>query len=267
MDSNVKPVLSVMLALNLLLTGCATHQAQQQADQKVSNAAAGPKDPLEAANRTLWDFNWGIVDKYLLRPTTVAYTAVMPDFARAGVRNAVRNLEEPSNTINSFLQGKGEKGFNALGRFVVNSTVGVLGLIDVATELGLARQTEDMDETFAVWGVDGGPFVMVPLLGPNDTRGVVGDIIDNTAWPYAVLNTPLNATRFLLDAIETRATLMAQEEQINNAIDPYTFVKSAFYQNKTFNIYDGNPPIPEEDEEDLDDFDAYLEELEDSGNN
>lgn len=259
----MKPFLSIIL-LVVTLSGCAvTPSDSHESEENVVGENTDPRDPLESVNRSLWYLNWDILDRYLLRPVTLGYTYIMPDVARTGVRNAVQNLEEPTNSLNSFLQGKGQDGIESLARFAVNSTLGLLGLVDVASELGLTRKVEDLDETLAVWGVESGPFLMVPLLGPNDTRGLIGDIGDNINLPYALLNTPLNLGRFVLNAIENRASLMSQEAQINQSLDPYTFVKDVYIQNKAFTIRDGQPPAATDDDEMMDDFDDFEDSLDD----
>ncbi|CAM5187917.1 MlaA family lipoprotein [Alishewanella longhuensis] len=119
------------------------------------------EDPFERVNRSLWDFNYDILDAYILRPATVGYMTVVPKPARKGLINVVDNLGEPASFLNSILQAKPEKAAVSAGRFLVNSTVGVLGIFDVASKIGLERADEDFNETLAVWGGGDGPYVMV----------------------------------------------------------------------------------------------------------
>ena len=252
----------------LLLGGCAANHVDEQVDQSINSniendneSTKDPRDPLEPVNRVLWKFNWNILDRYLLRPATIAYTTVMPQFARTGLLNAVQNLEEPSNIVNNALQGKGEESVDSLARFLLNSTVGLLGVIDVADKVGISRQDEDLDEVLGVWGVENGPYVMLPAQGPTDVRGIAGDTVDNFYYPLTILNANFTIARFLVGALESRAALISQEEQIRTSPDDYAFVKNAYFQNKAFQVSDGKlaePQIDEQQQDDFDDFEAFL---------
>ncbi len=254
----------------LVLGGCASKQvADQQANGQQSNQQsvvdyADPRDPLESVNRAMWDFNYEVLDEYLLRPATVAYVNVMPSFARTGLHNMALNLEEPSNTLNNLLQGKLDGTFTSLGRFLINSTIGLLGTIDVATEMGLTRQEEEFGEVLGVWGVDTGAYLMLPGMGPTDLRSGTGDIVDGAYFPLADLNFYTSFLRAGIKALEGRATLLEQEELLNSSLDPYAFVKDAYFQNLKFKATDGQAG---DDELDADvDVDALLEGLDDLDN-
>ena len=258
----------VCLVLLLSLGGCASNTANDQIavrnlDAQAQNAQ-DPYDPIEPVNRVIWDVNWNVLDKYLVRPVTVAYITVMPDFARKGLLNAADNLSEPGHMVNNFLQGKDEEGLESFARFVLNSTFGVFGLIDVASHAGLEKHDEGFDEVLGVWGAANGPFLMLPGAGPNDVRGVVGDVVDNTYYPLAILNTQLNAARWAITLLEARASLMDQEELLRESFDDYAFVKNAYFQNKLFQVTDGNVPEPEIEDEQLDDFEEFESLLEDT---
>ncbi|MCV2883302.1 VacJ family lipoprotein [Aestuariibacter sp. AA17] len=248
----------------LVLTGCASNSSvQEQAEQH-----ADPKDPFESVNRELWDFNYDVLDKHVLRPVTVAYVDYMPGFARTGLLNMAENLEEPANTVNNLLQGKVDDSLVSIGRFVLNSTVGILGAFDVATEIGLEVKDEDFGEVLGVYGVETGPYLMIPALGPNDVRSGAGDIVDSAYFPLADLNFYLSFMRAGIKAIETRAALIEQEQMLEQSLDPYTFVKNAYFQNLTFKVTDGQagedevPEMaPNESEEELEEIDALLDEL------
>jgi phospholipid-binding lipoprotein MlaA len=252
---NKYPLLSVLLVL-LLLGGCASNHSAEQAPQY-----SDPKDPLESINRTMWDFNYDVLDEYLLRPATVVYVDYMPDFARTGLYNMALNLEEPSNTLNNLLQGKLKGTFTSLGRFVLNSTVGLLGTLDVATELGLRRQEEEFGEVLGKWGAGTGPYLMIPALGPNDIRSGVGDIVDGAYFPLDGLNFYFAFLRSGIKALEARASLIQQEQQLDEAIDPYSFVKNAYFQNLKFKVMDGKVEKSEEEKALEDDIEAYLNNL------
>lgn len=250
-----------VLASVLIISGCASNNAQQQAESN-----ADPRDPIEPFNRVMWDFNYDVLDAYLLRPVTVGYTTVMPGFARTGLLNAALNLEEPVNMVNNLLQGKAEPSMRSFARFLINTTVGLVGTIDVAEKMGMPRVEEDFDEVLGVWGVGNGPYVMLPAAGPNDVRGLVGSAVDNAYFPMTYLNGNFTLLRVVVELLESRAQLMAQEQQLDNSADPYAFVKSAYFQNKEFKVTDGKSGEKEIDEEALDDFDAFEAFLDDSGN-
>ena len=244
------------LLVMLTLGGCASNNSAQQ-----EQSYEDPKDPLESINRTMWDFNYEILDEYILRPTAVAYVDYVPGIARTGLYNIALNLEEPSNSVNNLLQGKLDGTFISLGRFLLNSTVGLLGMIDVATEIGLNREEEEFGEVLGKWGVGTGPYLMIPALGPNDVRSGVGDIVDTAYGPLDSLNFPLAFLRTGIKALEARASLIQQEQQLEAAIDPYSFVKNAYFQNLEFKVNDGNVEISEEEKELDDDIDAFLDDL------
>ncbi|HEY0924840.1 VacJ family lipoprotein [Rheinheimera pacifica] len=251
---------AVLLPLMLLVTGCAskpdTKQTQQQTDYRDS------RDPLETINRPLWDFNYDILDKYVLRPATVGYMTVVPKPARKGLVNVANNLSEPASFLNGTLQAKPDRAAISAGRFLVNSTLGLFGLFDVATRIGLVEQGEDFSQTLAVWGVGDGPYLMLPALGPTTVRGTAGGLVDNLYFPLGLLNTPLTLTRAAINALDGREQLMSMENMLEESLDPYAFVKESYYQRQLFKIYDGNPPKQEEPEVDESVFDDLLDDLE-----
>ena len=146
----------------------------------------------------------------------------------------------------------------SIGRFLLNSTVGLLGTIDVATELGLVRNEEEFGETLGKWGVGTGPYLMIPALGPNDIRSGVGDIVDTSYTPLDALNFYFSAFRTGIKVLESRATLMSQEQQLEQSADPYSYVKNAYFQNLEFKVKDGQVEKTQEEEALEDDIDAYL---------
>tara|TARA_R110000751_G_scaffold15290_5_gene49563 strand:+ start:151295 stop:152062 length:768 start_codon:yes stop_codon:yes gene_type:complete len=254
----MKRVAVLVLATGLLLLGgCASQQTTTEKAQQYQD----PKDPLESFNRTMWDFNYEILDEYILRPTAVAYVDYMPQIARTGLLNVAENLEEPSNGLNNLLQGKLDGTFISLGRFLLNSTVGLLGLIDVASEIGLEAQEEEFGEVLGKWGVDTGPYLMVPALGPTDVRSSVGDYVDSAYLPIDGLNFYLSFLRIGIKALESRASVIQQEQQLNSSADPYAFVKSAYFQNLEFKVKDGKIEKSEEEEALEDDIDAFLDDF------
>lgn len=249
------PLALILLCLGV--SGCATNSANQQAKQYHD-----PKDPIEGFNRVMWDFNWDVLDKYILRPAAVGYVTYVPGFARTGLSNMAENLEEPGNALNNLLQGKVSGSLISIGRFTLNSTVGLLGAIDVASELGLQEESEDFGQTLGVWGADTGPYVMLPGWGPTDIRSATGDVVDNSYFPLSDLNLYLSIFRFGISALEGRAALIEQEQQLNATSDPYIFIKEAYFQNLEFNVKDGEiGEISEEEQAEDEELDALLDDL------
>ena len=256
MNKLAKWVVVSGFALTSMLSGCATNNANQQSDNAQQEVvdASDPRDPLESVNRVMWDFNWEVLDAYFLRPVTVGYVTVMPQFARTGLLNAAENLQEPANMMNNMLQGKFDEGMDSLARFVLNSTIGLLGTIDVADKLGITSQEEEFGETLGTMGVGTGPFLMLPALGPNDPRSFSGEVVDGMVYPMAVIDGNLAIARYLISLLETRAALIEQEQQIEQSIDDYAFVKNAYFENLAFKVTDGKSGDKAIDEEQLDDF-------------
>jgi phospholipid-binding lipoprotein MlaA len=244
-----------------LLGGCASNSAQQQAEANQQQNVSDPRDPIEGFNRTIWDFNYDVLDAYLLRPAAVAYSEYVPGFARTGLKNMANNLEEPANVVNNLLQGKVGDSMVSVGRFLVNSTLGLLGSLDVATEMGMQVKKEEFGQTLGVWGAETGPYLMLPALGPSDVRSGAGDLVDSAYFPLADLNFYFSALRMAVNALEGRAALISQEQQLNNSADPYAFVKNAYFQNLQFKVQDGEIEMSEEDEQADDELDAFLEDF------
>lgn len=266
-----------LLCISALMTGCASNK-QIQADKADATLAEssdsleiaadttnnkGISDPLEPFNRLMWDFNYDILDRFLVKPLTKGYVAVAPQPVRTGLLNAANNIEEPANTINNLLQGKMEGSLTSLGRFTVNSTIGLLGLFDVASSMGLERQREDFGQVLGVWGVGTGPYLMLPAMGPSDIRSLTGRVVDNYYWPSTVLEDPYLIAAALVSLLEARASLMEQEENLNRALDKYLFVRDAYFQRLAFEVSDGKIKQKTEEEleaetDDFSDFESLL---------
>lgn len=242
----------------LTLSGCANNTAKEQA-QVQSNKVDGsdPRDPFEPFNRVAWDFNYQVLDQYLLRPTTEVYVAVVPSIARQGLVNAVDNLVEPANVFNNLLQGKVDQSMDSLARFVLNSTVGIFGLIDVADMIGIKSSREEFGEVLGVWGLDTGPFLMLPAAGPTDARSLTGEYVDNIYYPMTILSSNVTLIRFAVRVLETRARALGQEKQIEQAVDDYLFIKNAYFQNLEFRVTDGKSIEDKPDEEQLKNFEEF----------
>jgi phospholipid-binding lipoprotein MlaA len=216
------------------------------------------RDPFESINRVMWRFNYQFLDRYLYRPAVHAYADYVPLPAQDSVANFVANLDEPFSVVNNLLQGNGYDAANAGGRFLVNTTIGIAGLFDVASHFGWERKQDQFGEVLGVWGVPDGPYLMLPVLGPSTVRDEVGDYVDRLYFPFSLMNTDQRIIRWVLDGFATRASIIDQEPILDNALDPYVFVKEAYYQNIEFRLYDGSPPVKQDDEL----LEEYLDELE-----
>ena len=204
--------------------------------------AASDADPLEPINRVTFTFN-DYLDRYLLKPVAKGYRKVTPDFAERGISNFFDNLGEPWNILNNLLQGKpGDAGSDSL-RLLVNTTVGLFGFIDIGSRIGLERHDEDLGQTLGVWGVDSGPYLVLPLLGPSTVRDGIARI--PSIYISATDEVDHDRTRYslrALDVVSFRADLLDKERII--AGDRYTFIRDAFLQNRKFKVNDGKNENP-----------------------
>ena len=239
----------VIFLIIFTLFGCAQIPEEKQDE----------KDPLQSLNRPVYDFNMDVLDAYILRPAALGYVTITPQPVRRGLVNLTENIGEPVDGINAALQGKAGNAGISFARFLVNSTVGLFGIFDVATEIGLTQIDEDFGQTLGVWGAGDGAYLMLPGYGPSTVRNITGDVVDGFAIPSITLSLPQTLLRYTIQGLEARASLFPQEALLNEAIDPYIFVKEIYLQRQLYELYDGNPPI-EEDEEEFDE--DFLEELE-----
>ncbi|MEJ2044413.1 MAG: VacJ family lipoprotein [Reinekea sp.] len=202
------------------------------------SVSAESNDPFESVNRAVFKVN-STADKWVIRPVAKAYQAVMPDFAERGVRNFFANLGEVRNTAHNLLQGKGGRALTSTGRFAINTTVGIGGLFDVATKLGMPQAHEDLGQTLGAWGMSPGPYLMLPILGPSSLRDSTGLIVDPFLKPQTY--SPLRLEeRLLLSATSTlqlRADLLSTESLLNG--DTYTLIREAYLSRREFDVNDG----------------------------
>lgn len=245
--------LVIILCFSVFLSACSSTQQAEQID-------SDPRDPLESINRPLWTFTWDYADRYVLKPTSEAYVNNVPTPVREGLYNMAMNLNEPSSAINNVLQGKFVDAGKSAARFLLNSTIGLLGFYDPASDFEWTGTQEEFGEVLGHYGVPDGPYLIVPVLGPSSIREEVGDYVDRYYWPLAVIDFWPNMARNFLIGLEKRAQLRDQEKLIEESIDPYIFVKNAYFQNMKYKVYDGNPPI-EIDEDAEAEIDAFLDEL------
>ena len=232
------PARSLCLAMLVaIVSGCATTGANE------------PRDPWEGLNRKTFAFN-DAVDKAVLKPLAQGYEKVVPELARRGIGNFFDNIEDVATSLNNILQGKPQEGINDAGRFVVNTTMGLFGLFDVASQLGVEKHYEDFGQTLGWWGVGPGPYFVIPFLGPSTVRDAPAKAVD-PSWYYsrAVDNTTLYWSLWALDKVRTRASLLKAEGVVDEAaLDRYTFIRDAWLQRRQNQVYDGNPPREKEEE-------------------
>lgn len=233
----------LLLAIVLFASGCATKNATLS-DPDI--------DPWEPYNRKMHGFNEGF-DRAILRPVATVYDKAMPDGPQRGVRNFFRNLSYPVDFINLILQGKLEESITVTGRFLMNTTVGLLGFFDVASRSGVPSYDEDFGQTLAVWGWQDSRYLVMPFLGPYTLRDLGGRAFYGYAHPlpYAMREHDLYWPT-VLDLISLRAALLPFQADIDSANDSYIFMRDIYLQNREFKIYDGYPPEP--------DYDSFLEE-------
>jgi phospholipid-binding lipoprotein MlaA len=224
-----------LAAMAALSAGCA------------SGPNANPKDPLEPMNRKVALFN-DVLDDNVFRPAARGYRDYTPPPIQTGVSNFFRNLSDVSSTVNSGLQLKGRDTAESLMRVVVNTTLGVYGILDVATEIGLQRHPEDFGQTLGYWGAPSGPYLVLPLFGPStvrDTSALPLDTSIDLVRQYddvAVRNTAM-----ALRIVEKRASLLQSTDLLSGAaIDKYSFTRDSYLQFRRNQVFDGNPPDDEE---------------------
>lgn len=204
-----------------------------------------PDDPWEAFNRQTYAFNMKL-DDYVAKPVAQVYADYVPRPVRTSIGNFFNNLTEPRNILNNALQAKPGPAAHSFWRFVVNTTLGIGGLFDVAKHLDLPPMPEDFGQTLAVWGVSDGPYVVWPIFGSSTVRDTAGLIADYAVKPQTYLfedHWALPVGLWALDAVDTRASLIGPDEILRSAIDPYVAVKNAYQQSRQNAVYDGNPPL------------------------
>jgi phospholipid-binding lipoprotein MlaA len=224
----------LLLSTVLLLSSCA------------AVTAPDTRDPWESFNRSVYAFNDDF-DRSIARPVAQSYKDYTPDIVQTGISNFFSNLDDVLVTVNDLLQFKFKQAASDLTRFAFNTTVGLLGFIDVSSHMDLPKHNEDFGQTLATWGVGSGPYLMLPFLGPStarDTSGMV--VVDWQIDPvYAISDTEARWSAIILRAVDTRAKyLEATKIMEKSGIDPYVFMRNAYLQHRENLIYDGTPPPP-----------------------
>ena len=219
-----------------LLAGCA--------------AAPSRDDPFEPMNRASYRVH-EVVDGQIVKPMVQAYVDYTPRLVQQGIHNFFGNIDDFFSFINGMLQNKPDKAGHDLGRVMMNTGFGLLGLIDIASEAGIPKGNEDFGQTFGVWGIPQGPYLFIPVFGPTTVRDGTGWIIRAYATPIGYI--PDVSTRNILwgiGFIDARASALEAESLVNQAaLDPYTFIRRSYLQRRQYLVYDGKPPPPKDDEE------------------
>lgn len=234
------------LALTLALAGCAT------------TGPATPGDPLERMNRGTYRFN-AAIDRAVLKPVATGYRNVVPRVVRTGIGNVLSNLAFPTTIVNDLLQLKLKDAAIDLGRFAINSTLGIGGLLDPASHFGIPRNNEDFGQTLGRWGVPAGPYVVLPLLGPSTLRDAPSILVDaqTDLRVQLDLETEERVALGVLTVFDRRAELLSIDPSIEAAYDPYAFVRDVWLQRREYQVRDGEvpdePPLEELEDPELPD--------------
>jgi len=203
------------------------------------NSQRSPQDPWESWNRGVYKFN-DKLDRAVAKPVARAYVKVVPQPIRTGVTNFFANLETPTVMVNDALQGKFVAAANDLGRFALNTTLGLAGILDPASSAGLQRNNEDFGQTLGKWGVHSGPFVELPILGPSDLRDGPARLVDTYSNPRQYIkNNWIKYGLYLPDLADRRAALLPLDETLQHTYDPYAFVRDAYLQRRAYLVSDG----------------------------
>lgn len=248
---------SFFILASVALTGCAT-----------INGPTDPHDPLESYNRTAYAFNKS-VDKYVFKPVAIGYDTITPDPLQKGIGNVFSNIDDVVVMFNDLLQFKLLQFASDTGRFIINSTLGLGGLFDWASDMGLPKHNEDFGQTLGYWGVPEGPYFVIPFLGASTIRDAPSIFVDAAAfdpvwnefengYPLANRDSKVAWSLTAVKFIDIRASLLSAESIMDEAaLDEYSFVREAYLQRRLNQVYDGSPPEePEEfDESELFDFD------------
>lgn len=250
-------LINLLFICSFITSGCAS-----------LNGPADPRDPLEGYNRAAYEFNDGL-DRYLLKPVAEGYESITPEPVMSGINNFFSNLDDIIVIFNDLLQLKPKQFASDIGRFIINSTLGLGGLIDWASDMNMPKHQEDFGQTLGYWGVPEGPYFVIPFLGPSTIRDSAGLFVDSAqfdpVWQEVENGFPtihrernLSWSATAVKTIDTRASLLKAENILNEAaLDRYTFIREAFLQRRLNLVHDGNPPLePDEfNEDELFDFD------------
>ncbi len=231
-----KGMVCAVIATTAMLSGCATLISQEE------------NDPLEYVNRGVYQFNQK-ADEYVLEPAAKGYQYVTPEIVDTSITNFFSNLDDVVVFVNDVLQLKFNQALSDAGRVAVNTTVGLLGFVDVATDMGMPKHREDFGQTLGAYGLGTGPYVVLPILGSSTLRDTVGLYVDAFVDPIQQINdSDAMWSAIVLKGVDIRADLITTKKIVDQAsLDPYEFERSAYFQRRNYLIYDGNPPLEDED--------------------
>jgi len=236
MAGTIKTTITILtLSLSLFLSGCAT------------TGSNDTRDPLEGLNRAIFNFNDSL-DKAIFKPVAEGYREVVPDPIDRGVTNFFGNIEDFVTTINDLLQFKFRRGGSDAVRVLVNSTIGILGVFDVATGMGFDKHDEDFGQTLGHWGVGNGPYLVLPVIGPSTLRDSVGILVDNYNFDpiYQINHVSTRNSLVLVEALDKRADLLGASRVLEKAaLDRYDFLKESYLQKREYEINNGDLSFPE----------------------
>lgn len=235
MNSSARSISSTLALASALLAGCA--------------ATPSRVDPFEPWNRAMYSVH-EVVDGNVIKPIAETYVKTTPEPVRTGVSNFFGNIDDLFTGINHVLQGKKERAGDDFGRVLLNSTFGILGIFDPASEMGITKDKTDFGITFGKWGAPQGPYIFVPLFGPTTVRDGSGWLVRLYAGPIGYIdNVPLRNWLYALGYLDTRAQLLSAESVLDAAaLDKYRYLRNAYLRARRYQVYDGKPP-PEAEEE------------------
>lgn len=231
-----KLLLLTSITLMVFLSGCATM------------GSGDSRDPIEGLNRAVLKFNTNL-DNALFKPVAKGYRAIAPAPVDKGISNFFGNIDDVVTVVNGLLQFKFRQGGSDFVRVLLNSTIGILGLIDVASNMGFEKHDEDFGQTLGRWGVGTGPYLVLPVLGPSTLRDATGNFVDNISFDpiYKVNHIPTRNTLLVTEAIDKRADLLGASNVLEKAaLDRYDFLKESYFQKREFDINNGELAFPEE---------------------
>lgn len=230
---------AVLTVFAMLMMGCA------------SGPATHPRDPWESYNRSMTTINEKL-DAAVLKPAATVYKAVTPPLVRTGVHNFFVNLSEPWTAFNALLQLKGEAAVETIMRFSVNTFFGLGGLLDIASEMGMERQSQDFGQTLGIWGVPSGPYFVLPVYGPSTVRDAAAFSVETRADPLTnQTNLTVKDTLTILRALDLRTSLLRAGNVLEEAaLDKYTFTRDIFLQRRDNLVFDGRDPPDADDKPD-----------------
>ena len=220
--------------------------------------------PFEAANRAAWTFNYDYLDRYGLRPVAHSYVDYVPKPIVTGVHNFLSNIREVNNTVNNLAVAEFTDSAVSLGRFVVNSTIGLLGLFDVATHLGMEQKRMTFGTVLGKWGVNNGPYMQIPFVTMQTPRNIVGTLVDESYMPWSQIDWGWRIAYVALSVLDTRADLIAHEEMIDNSVDPYITSRDFYLQYVEGQVIGKEGIIEAQKAKDLEDqknLDSYMDEI------